>query len=74
MTSLALHQPVPDSRRRHQARVAALLEAIDERRRELYRLQANGATWTAVAGLKEELQGIRRTLAATLGAAASRSG
>ena len=66
MTSLALHRPAYDDRRRHQARVAALLEAIDERRRELYRLRANGATRAAVVGHKEELKEIRRTLAATV--------
>jgi hypothetical protein len=66
MTAVAPQLRARDSRKRHQAKVAALLDAIDERRRELYRLQAAGATRAGVAGLKDELKGIRTSLAATL--------
>lgn len=71
MTAAAQHLPLLDSRRRHQAQVAALLDAIDERRRRLYRLQAYGVTPAAAAELKEELKAIRRKLAATVGSAAA---
>ena len=74
MTAAAEQLPALDSRRRHQAQVAALLDAIDERRRRLYRLQAHGVTPAAAAELKEELKTVRRKLAATVGAAATRSG
>ena len=54
--------PARDARRRHQEQVAALLDAIDERRRRLYSLQAHGVRPAAAAELKEELKAIRRTL------------
>jgi hypothetical protein len=50
--------------------VAALLDAIDERRRRLYLLQAYGVTPAAAADLKEELRSIRRKLAAAVGTGA----
>lgn len=66
MSAVALNRSPLDGRRRHQARVSALLDEIEGRRRELYRLRAYGATPAGLAGLKEELKGIRRTLAATV--------
>jgi hypothetical protein len=70
MTAAAPQLPALDSRRGHQAQVAALLDAIDERRRRLYRLQAYGVTPAAAADLKEELRSIRRKLAAAVGTGA----
>jgi hypothetical protein len=70
MTAAAPQLPALDSRRRHQAQVAALLDAIDERRRRLYLLQAYGVTPAAAADLKEELRSIRRKLAAAVGTGA----
>ena len=56
-------RPQAASRR---GQVAVLLDAIEERRRRLYRLQAHGVQPAALRELKQELKGIRATLAATV--------
>ncbi|HTS72435.1 MAG TPA: hypothetical protein VMG74_01830 [Gaiellaceae bacterium] len=66
MSAALLERPAAAPRRSHQARVTALLDAIEERRRRLYRAQANGLRPAAVRELKAELKGIRAALAETL--------
>jgi hypothetical protein len=63
MNAVAAEQHAGASRR---SQVAALLDAIDERRRRIYRLQSHGVTPAGLRDLKEELRGIRARLAATL--------
>jgi hypothetical protein len=43
-------------RREHQQQVAALLDELEERRRQLYRLKAAGARMAGLRGLKLELE------------------
>jgi hypothetical protein len=66
MSATLRERPAAVPRRSHQARVAALLEAIEERRRRLYLAQANGVRPAGVRELKDELKGMRAALAATL--------
>jgi hypothetical protein len=44
------------SRREYQQQVAALLDELEERRRQLYRLKAGGARLAGVRDLELELQ------------------
>ena len=53
-------------RRKHQQRVAALLEQIEERRRRLYVLSVGGARAAGVRDLKAELGALRAELAAAV--------
>lgn len=52
-----------ETRHRHQRHVAALLDQIEERRRQLYRLQAGGVSWEGMRDLKAELGSLRNELA-----------
>ena len=63
MSAVAAGRHAAESR---PSQVAALLDAIEERRRELYRLQVYGVRPAALRDLKSELKGIRATLAATV--------
>ena len=49
-------------RRAHQLQVAALLDELEERRRQLYRLKAGGARLAGLRDLKSELEGARLRL------------
>jgi hypothetical protein len=64
MTAIAI-----DTRREHQQQVAALLEELEERRRQLYRLKARGTRLAGLRDLKCELEATRRRLLAAVGAA-----
>jgi hypothetical protein len=55
------------SRREHQQQVAALLDELDERRRNLYRLKAGGAR---LAGLRDQKLELEETRARLLDAVA----
>ena len=57
---------VPYTRRRHQRRIAALLDELEQRRQRLYLLQARGARPAGLRDLKAELQALRDELAATV--------
>ena len=59
-----------DERRRHQRRVAGLLDALEERRRWAYILKARGVRPAGLRDLKAEMQTIRAELAAAVDAAA----
>lgn len=50
------------SRREHQLQVAALLDELEERRRQLYRLKAGGARLGGLRDLKSELEDARLRL------------
>jgi hypothetical protein len=50
------------ARRTRQRRVETLLREIDDRRRDLYRLQAGGVQRAGVRDLKRELLEVRRQL------------
>ena len=52
-----------ETRHRHQQQVAALLDEIEERRRQVYRLQAGGVSWEGMRDLKAELGSLRNELA-----------
>ena len=62
---------VPQARRRHQRRVAALLDELEERRRQLYILKARGVRPAGLRDLKTELREVREELAAVIAAAGS---
>ena len=47
------------NRRAHQRHVAALLDELEERRRQLYRLKAGGARRAGLRDLKSELEDAR---------------
>ena len=65
MTAVA--QSVPLSpRRSYQRHVAALLDEIERRRRELLVRHANGALPAGLRDLKAELKAVREELASTL--------
>jgi hypothetical protein len=59
------------SRRTYQRHVAALLDEIEERRRRLYALKADGIRPAGMRPLKAELQAVRRELAAVVDRAGS---
>jgi hypothetical protein len=59
------------SSRRHERRVAALLEELERRRQRLYVLQARGVRPAGLRDLKAELRAIRDELAAVVAAAGS---
>ena len=50
------------SRREHQLQVAALLDELEERRRQLNRLKAGGARMAGLRDLKSELEDARMRL------------
>ena len=50
------------SRREHQLQVAALLDELEERRRQLHRLKAGGARIAGLRDLKLELEETRLRL------------
>jgi len=52
-----------DTRHRHQQHVAALLEEIEARRQQVYRLQAGGVSWAGMRDVKGELRSLRAELA-----------
>jgi hypothetical protein len=51
-----------NSRRAHQLQVAALLDELEERRRQLNRLKAGGARRAGLRDLKSELEDARARL------------
>ncbi|HEY1513967.1 MAG TPA: hypothetical protein VGF66_09460 [Gaiellaceae bacterium] len=51
-----------NSRREHQLQVAALLDELEERRRQLNRLTAGGARRAGLRDLKSELEDARLRL------------
>ena len=51
-----------NSRRAHQLQVAALLDELEERRRQLNRLKAGGARIAGLRDLKSELEDARARL------------
>ena len=53
---------IVSSRREHQLQVAALLDELEERRRQLQRLKAGGARLAGLRGLKSELEDARLRL------------
>jgi len=55
-------------RRTHQQRVAALLDEVDERRRQLESLRAGGAQAAGLRDLQAELADVRQELAAVTAA------
>jgi hypothetical protein len=57
---------VPHTRRRHQRRIAALLDELEQRRQRLYLLQAGGARPAGLRDLKAELHALRDELAAAV--------
>jgi hypothetical protein len=54
---------VPQARRHHQRRVAALLDELEQRRRRLSILRARGAQPAGLRDLKAELHAVREELA-----------
>jgi hypothetical protein len=66
MTALIDDATQIETRRRHQQHVSALLEQIDERRRELYLRQAGGVRAAALRDLKAELRTLRAEMATTI--------
>jgi hypothetical protein len=66
MTALIDDATQIETRRRHQQHVSALLEQIDERRRELYLRQAGGVRAAALHDLKAELRTLRAEMATTI--------
>jgi hypothetical protein len=60
-----------NDRKRHQQRVEALLDAIDERRHEARVRAAGGVQPAGLRDLKIEIESARTELAAAIGAAAS---
>ena len=50
------------SRREHHLQVAALLDELEERRRQLHRLKAGGASRAGLRDLKSELEYARMRL------------
>jgi hypothetical protein len=69
MTALAAERT---ARRSRQRRVEALLREIDDRRRELYRLNASGVQRAGVRDLKGELLEVRRRLREVVAASDAR--
>jgi hypothetical protein len=63
MTTLIGDLTETETRRRHQQHVSALLDQLDERRRELYLRQAGGVRPAALGDLKDDLRTLRRELA-----------
>lgn len=55
-----------NSRRAHQLQVAALLDELEERRRQLRRLKAGGARMAGLRSLKSELEETRTRLLDTV--------
>jgi hypothetical protein len=49
-------------RREHQLQVAALLDELEERRRQLHRMKAGGARIAGLRDLKQELEETRLRL------------
>jgi hypothetical protein len=66
MTTLTVDMNHTESRRRHQQHVSALLDELDERRRELYVRQAGGARPAALSDLKADLRTLRHEIATTV--------
>ena len=64
---------VPQARRHHQRRVATLLDELEQRRRQLYVLQARGVRPAGLRDLKAELRAVRKELAAVIATAAGSS-
>jgi hypothetical protein len=50
------------SRIQHQSTIDSLLAELDERRRQIYRLQAAGVQRAGMRGLKRDLQAVRDQL------------
>jgi hypothetical protein len=63
MTAATVAQPLPKARRRHQELVSALLDEVEERRQQLYVLQASGVRPAALRDLKADLRAVRHRLA-----------
>ena len=57
---------VQHERRRHQRRITALLDELEQRRQRLYLLQAGGARPAGLRDLKAELRALRDELAAAV--------
>lgn len=55
-----------DTRRRHQIRVATLLDELEEGRRRIHLLQARGVRPAGLRDLKAELGAVRSELAAAV--------
>jgi hypothetical protein len=71
MTALAVERA---ARRSRQRRIETLLREIDDRRRELYRLNAGGVQRAGVRDLKRELLEVRRQLREVVGASGPADG
>jgi hypothetical protein len=66
VTAALAQQAGVSPRRSYQRHVAALLDEIEQSRRRLYLLQANGALPAGLRGPKAELRAVREALAATV--------
>ncbi len=66
MTTLAVD--TTQTRRFHQQHVAALLEQLDARRRQLYLLEASGARPAGLTNVKADLRALRNEIATTVAA------